>query len=98
MHRHEYNLHIQHVSGADNFLADIISRNPAGLCERDTKEHFKPNDMMVAATNLDIENAIEKSLKELSTCPARNKRIQEIIRIVEQKPENASKMAWCRMT
>jgi hypothetical protein len=27
----EYNPHIQHIRGADNFLADTISRNPAFL-------------------------------------------------------------------
>jgi hypothetical protein len=41
---HQYNLNIQHNSGADNFLSDTVSLNPAGLCERDTKELFKPND------------------------------------------------------
>jgi hypothetical protein len=34
----EYNPRIQHTREADNFLADTISRNPAGLCECDTKE------------------------------------------------------------
>jgi len=51
----EYNLHIQHIRGADNFLADMMSRNPAGLCERDTKELFKPKELMVATINLGTE-------------------------------------------
>jgi hypothetical protein len=51
----EYNLHIQHIRGADNFLADMISRNPAGLCERDTKELFKPKELIVAPINLGTE-------------------------------------------
>jgi hypothetical protein len=87
----EYNLHIQYISGAENFLADTVSRNPAALWERDTKELFKPNDKMVATINVGTDNSVERGLKELSTCQARVKIIQEIIRIVEQKQENASK-------
>ena len=33
----ENNLHTQHIRGSDDFLADTISQNLAGLCERDTK-------------------------------------------------------------
>jgi hypothetical protein len=32
----EYNLHIQQMKGTEHFLADTVSRNPAGMCERDT--------------------------------------------------------------
>ena len=86
-----YNLHIQHIRRADNFLADTISRNPVVLCERDTKELFKPKELMVATINLGIDNSVEKSLKDLATFEARDKRIQEIIQIVEQKQKDASK-------
>ena len=55
----EYNLHIQHIRGADNFLADTISRNPAGLCEHDTKELFNPKELMVATLNLGVYNSVE---------------------------------------
>jgi len=87
----EYNLHIQHIRGADNFLADTISRNPAGLCERDTKGLFKPKELMMATINLGIDNSVGKSLKDLATFEARDKRIQEIIQIVDQKQNDASK-------
>jgi virulence-associated protein VapD len=46
---------------------------------------------MVATINLGPDNSVERSLKELSMCQTRFKRIQGIIRIVEQKQENASK-------
>jgi hypothetical protein len=80
MQIHEYNLHIQHISGADHFLADTICQNPAGLCERDTKEIFRPKDMIGASTNLGTDNSVEKLVTN---------GIQDIIRIVWQKPENA---------
>jgi len=77
--------------GTDNFLADTISQNPAGLCERDTEELFKPKELMVATINLGIDNSVGKSLKDLAMFQARDKRIQEIIQIVEQKQKDASK-------
>jgi hypothetical protein len=49
-------------------LADKVSRNPVGLCERDIKELFKPKHMMVATINLSIYNTVGGSLKELLTC------------------------------
>ena len=89
----EYNLHIQHIRRADNFLADTISRNPAGLCGRDTKEPFKPKELMLATINLGIDNSVKKSIKDLATFQTRDKRIQKIIQIVEQKTKDASKNA-----
>ena len=46
---------------------------------------------MVATIILGPDNSVERSLKELSTFQTRVKRIQEIIRTVEHKQENASK-------
>jgi len=60
MQKQEYNLHIRHIRRADNFLTDTISRNPAGMCERDTKELFKPKELMVASINLGIDNSVGK--------------------------------------
>ena len=87
----EYNLHMQHIRGADNFLADMISRNPAGLSECDAMELFKPKGLLVATINLGINSSVGKSLKDLATFQARDKRIQEIIQIVEQKQRDVSK-------
>jgi hypothetical protein len=69
----EYNLHIQHTKGADNFFADMISRNPVVLCERDTKE------LMVAAINLGIDDSVEKSLRDLTVFQAQDNRIKKLI-------------------
>jgi hypothetical protein len=81
----EYNLHIQNIRGTENFLAEMISQNPAGMSERDTKELLNPPTLMVAAIELCTENSVERSLKELAKIQARDKRIQEIIRLVEQE-------------
>jgi hypothetical protein len=87
----EYNLHTQHIRGSDDFLADMISRNSAGWCEREAKEIFKPKELMVATINLGTDKSVEKSLKGLATFQARDQRIKEKIHIVKQKPKDASK-------
>jgi len=46
---------------------------------------------VVSAVNTGIDNSVERSHKEMSTCKARVKIIQEIIRTVEQEQKNASK-------
>ena len=69
-------------------MADTISQNPAGLCGRDTKEISKPKDMIVASTNLGINNSVDK----LAT-----KGIQEIIRIVIRNHKMLVEMSWRRM-
>jgi hypothetical protein len=66
----KYNPHIQHIRRADNFLADTVSRNPAGLCECDTKELFKLKEVIEPTTNLVTENSVEKSLKRVSDVPS----------------------------
>jgi hypothetical protein len=38
----EYTLDIQHVSGTKSFLADAISRNPAGLTEAAIRDCLRP--------------------------------------------------------
>jgi hypothetical protein len=46
---------------------------------------------MVPTINLGTDNSDGKTLKELATFHARDKRIQEIIQIVEQKEKDASR-------
>jgi hypothetical protein len=86
----EYNLHISHISGSNKFLADTISRNPAGLTKHDKGERPKPKGIMVAARNLSIDDSVG-SLKDLAKCQAQDKRIHEVIQTVKLTPEAASR-------
>ena len=63
----EYNIHIQHLRGAESFLEDRVSWNAVGFCERDGKELFKPKDSLVAAINRSIDISVGGSVKELLT-------------------------------
>jgi hypothetical protein len=76
MQIHDYNLHIQYISGAENLLADTVSLNPAGLCEIDTKELFKPKEIVVPTVSIVTDISVQKSHRELSTCQARVKIIE----------------------
>ena len=71
----EYDLHIEHIKGNKNFLADTISRNPAGIREQDTKELFKPRTLMVATIELGVYNSVERNLKELAKIQAQDERL-----------------------
>jgi hypothetical protein len=61
------------------------------MSEQDTKELLKPRTLMVAAIQLGVDNSVEMNLKESAKIQARDKRVPEIIRIVEQEHSDVSK-------
>jgi hypothetical protein len=61
----EYQVKIKHISGVKNYLADIISRNPAGLTQEQIRQIKKPRDIMVAVINLNISPQFKADLKDL---------------------------------
>ena len=63
----EYDIEISHISGTQNYLADIISRNPAGLTPEQTKQLTRPRDIIVATIKFNIDSQVKKELKELAT-------------------------------
>jgi len=63
----EYDIEISHISGTQNYLADIISRNPAGLTPEKIKQLTRPRDIMSATVKLNIDPQVKKELKELAT-------------------------------
>jgi hypothetical protein len=62
----EYDIEISHISGTQNYLADIISRNPAGLTPEQIKQLTRPKNIMVATIKVNIDPHIKKELKELA--------------------------------
>lgn len=53
---------IEHISGARHYIADVISRNPAGLTQ---EQIIKPRDIMVGVINLNIDPQVKAILKDL---------------------------------
>jgi hypothetical protein len=62
----EYDIHISHISGTQNYLADIISRHPAGLTLEEIKQLTRPRYIMMAAVRLNIDPQVKKELKVLA--------------------------------
>jgi hypothetical protein len=83
----EYDLHIRHTSRTAIFLADTISRNPAGLSESDIKELTKPRGIMIAATVLCVDASVGRDLRDLAAFQARDPKIQKTVEKVKQLPE-----------
>ena len=49
-----------------NYLADIISRNPVGLTPEQIKQLTRPRDITVATIKLNTDSQVKKELKELA--------------------------------
>jgi hypothetical protein len=62
----EYDIEISHISGTQNYLADMISRNPAVLTPEQIKHLTRPRDIMVATIKLNVDSQVKKELKELA--------------------------------
>jgi hypothetical protein len=62
----EYDIQISHISSTQNYLADIISHNPAGLTPEQIKQLTRPRDIMVATIKLNIDPQVKEELKELA--------------------------------
>jgi hypothetical protein len=85
----QYDLEIHHVTGASNYLADVLSRNPAGLDTAEIKNLTKPTSIMVSAVDLKINHAICKDLKNLGTLQRSDAKLQKIIEGIASRPTTA---------
>jgi len=43
----QYDIQIGHITGTSNYLADVLSRNPAGLTENELLDLRQPANLMV---------------------------------------------------
>jgi len=62
----EHDIEISHINSTQNYLADIISCNPAGLTPEQIKQFTRPTDIMVATIKLNTDPQVKKELKELA--------------------------------
>jgi transposase InsO family protein len=66
MQLQEFDLSIVHISGANNFFADTLSRHPTGLTKENLELVRNPREIFVAKINLDIDKTLKKELDDLS--------------------------------
>jgi hypothetical protein len=62
----EYDKEISHIRGTQKYLADIISRNPAGLTSGKIKQLARHRDIMFATMKLKIDPQVKKELMEIA--------------------------------
>ena len=53
-----YDIQIHHITGMSNYLADVLSRNPAGLKENELRDLMQPDNLMVHAINFKIDPGV----------------------------------------
>jgi hypothetical protein len=81
----EYDTEISHIRGTQNYLAGIISRNPAGLTPEKIKQ-LRPRDIMVATIKRNIDPQVKKELKELAAFQERDPYIKSLKDHVTNQP------------
>lgn len=59
---HKYYVTFRHISGARNYLANVISYDPAELMQ---EQIIKPRYIMVAVINLNTDLQVKANLKDL---------------------------------
>jgi hypothetical protein len=84
LHLQEYDLRVRHISGAKNFLADTITRNPAGISQKEFNRLSQPQGIVVSAVNLGADSSVSQKLRELNIMQARDPKLARTIKAVEQ--------------
>ena len=62
----EHDIDIRHTSDTQNYLADTISRNPAGLTPEQIKQLTRPRGVMVETVKLNLDPQVKKEIKKLA--------------------------------
>jgi hypothetical protein len=78
----EYDLCVKHISGARNFLLDTISRNPAGMSEKEINRLTRPRGLVASAVELEDESSVGSKLRDRHIFQARDTKSSEIIRAI----------------
>jgi hypothetical protein len=86
----EYDIELQHIRGVENHLADILSRNAAGLEVKEIQDLTKPNAISVNKIDLKIAQAVLKSLKNLADKQKNDPRLRIIRRKLKMTPLTTS--------
>jgi hypothetical protein len=81
----EYNLRVKHISGAKNFFADTISRNLAGMSQREFNRVTRPQGIVVSAVDLEVDSSVGRKVRGLHIIQAKDPKLSEIIRAIKRE-------------
>jgi hypothetical protein len=73
-----YDIEIAHISGTENYFADSLSRNPAGLTPEQISSLTKPRELLIAALKLNGDGGVTRELKLLAQHQASDPELQAI--------------------
>jgi hypothetical protein len=73
----EYDIELQHIKGVESHLADILSRNPAGLEVNEIHDLTKPNTTLVNKIKLDTDKTVLKNLADKQKNDTRLRMLRE---------------------
>jgi hypothetical protein len=82
----EYDIEIRHIKGVQNHLADVLSRNPAGLTDEEIRNLTRPDQVMVNSVQLYVDKTIGTELKDLAVLQDTDPRLAAIKRVVTTHP------------
>jgi len=82
----QYDIQVRHITGANNYLADVLSRNPAGLTEIELRDLRQPANLVVHAITLNIDPSVTHELKDLAAHQAADQRLARITERLNKYP------------
>jgi len=62
----EYGLEITHIRGVQNHLADILSLNPSGMTDEQTRDLIRPDQVMVHHIQVYKDKDLKREPKTLA--------------------------------
>ena len=84
----QYDLEIKHIKGADNYLADILSRHPKGLNDQQTRDLTRPDQIMVHRIQLYHDKTLKADLQTIATLQDVDPRIAALKGKVASRPHS----------
>ena len=74
----QFDLEIRHITGANNHLADILSRSPRGLTDNETRQLNRPDQIMVNRVQIYEDKTLKGELQALATLQEADEKLAAI--------------------
>jgi hypothetical protein len=88
----QFDVEIRHIKGVQNHLADILSRNPSGLTDKETRNPTRPDQVMVHHIQLYEDKSLKQDLKTLATLQETDDRLAALKREATAHPTDGDQL------
>jgi hypothetical protein len=82
----QFDLEIRHIKGVQNHLADVLSRSPKGLTDKETRNLTRPDQIMVNKIQIYEDKTLKKELQTLAILQDGDERLAAIKGKVTAQP------------